>query len=647
MGFGAALALAVGLLVALPIVAHMLRKRTVEERPFPPARIVLRATAVARRRSSVEDRGLLGLRALAVLLLAVLGATPFVSCSRLALGRADGASVALVLVVDDSMSMQAQVGGASRLDRAREAAGELLGALRAGDGIAVVTAGKPARVLLAGTDDRDLALRTVREIRPTDRGTDLDGALALARALAAGLPQADKRLVVLSDLSDASAVTLAAPLAEGMRLSAPLAELRGRLPDCGVVRATRRGREVTVRVACGAEADAAGRNLEVRRDGSVVAFAPLRRAREAEVSLALPPDLPEGALSVQLSGTDAITVDDRAPVVVEAGLLEIAVLADVAQSGLVTGGGTAVEEALSALDETVALRPMVAVPDGHEALASYGALVLDDPPGLTPEARAAVKTWVERGGVAVLFLGPRAGQAILGAAFEPFFSGPVRWQRPAPRGADLARSPGFGESAGGLSDLAPKGRALLEGRAASGARLLAAWTDGQPLAFSRELGAGTVTVVTLPSSPEESDLALRPAFLDLLAQTIDAARARKVGQRGAAGARWRVPSGAKVTGPEGEVLVRDVDGRPGIVPERAGLYVVRSGTATEARVAEIDPHETDLTPRPFADAAPTAAGVAAAGRVDVSREMALVVLGALVLESVLRLVGRRRVAPVT
>ncbi len=646
MGVGTGLALLVGLLVGLPIVAHMLRKRTVEERPFPPARLVLQATAVARRRASMEDRGLLGLRALVVLLLAVLGAAPFVSCQRLSLGRLDGASVALVVVLDDSMSMRATEGTTTRFARAAGAARDLLGALRAGDSVAIVLAGRPARVVLAGTSDRALALAAVAKVQVTDRGTDLDGALSLARAVAAGLPQSDRRIVLLSDLADASATKLDASGADGIRLTAPLSELRARPPDCGIVRATRRGHEIVAHVSCGADDDASQRSLEIRRGPDVIASAALRRARDMEITLPLPADLADGALSAQLTGKDAIAEDDRAPVVVESGLLEIAVLSDLAQSGLVTGGATAVEEALSALDDTVALRPMVTVPDGPESLASYGALVLDDPPGLTPEARAALRTYVERGGVAVALLGPRAGQAILGAAFEPFFSGPVRYQRPAPRGADLARAGWFGESAAGLEDLSPKGRAVLEGRATSGARVLAAWSDGQPLVFVRELGAGSLTTVTLPSSPEESDLALRPAFLELLARTIDAARSRKIGQRSPVGTAWRVPAGAKVTGPDGVVVVHEVDGRPGVVPERAGLYLVTGAGAAEARVAEIDARETDLTPRELRDAPAEAASISQVSRVDVSREAALVVLGAVVLEAVLRLLLRRRpVAP--
>ena len=119
MNFGAALALLVGALVLAPIVAHLLRRRRTEVRDFPSARLVPVATPLARSRSRLEDRALFGIRALVILALAVLGATPFVSCSRLDLGRRGGGSIALVLVIDDSMSMRAKLGRGTRLGRAR------------------------------------------------------------------------------------------------------------------------------------------------------------------------------------------------------------------------------------------------------------------------------------------------------------------------------------------------------------------------------------------------------------------------------------------------------------------------------------------------------------------------------------------------
>ncbi|HTN82922.1 MAG TPA: BatA domain-containing protein, partial [Sorangium sp.] len=112
-------ALLVALLVGAPIAAHLLRRRRAEERPFPPARLVPPTPPTARRRSLLEDRALFATRALSVLALAVLGATPLLRCSHLSLSRRAGASVALAIVVDDSLSMRARArAGADGVDSA-------------------------------------------------------------------------------------------------------------------------------------------------------------------------------------------------------------------------------------------------------------------------------------------------------------------------------------------------------------------------------------------------------------------------------------------------------------------------------------------------------------------------------------------------
>src|ERR1019366_8759802 len=211
--FLSTLALAVAVLVVAPYMAHRLRRRRAEEQPFPPARLVEPSAPKARRRSRLEDRALFATRAAAVLLLALLGATPFVRCSRLSLQRSGGASVAMAIVVDDSMSMRASAGRTSRFERARDGARELLASAREGDAVALVLAGVPPRVALAPTSDLGAAKRAIETLSESDRATDLDGALALARGLVASLPQIDRRIVVLSDLADGRPD--APPLGEG------------------------------------------------------------------------------------------------------------------------------------------------------------------------------------------------------------------------------------------------------------------------------------------------------------------------------------------------------------------------------------------------------------------------------------------------
>ena len=274
-------ALAIGLLVAAPVLAHLLRRRPPMERKFAATELVPATTAVAQRRTAIEDRALLALRTAAILALAVLGATPLIRCSRLSLARPSGGSMAVVMVVDDSLSMRAQVdqGTATRFDSAKQAALELLDSLEQGDAVAVVMAGHPARVALAATSNTAAARSVVEQLTVSDRGTDLSGATKLATALLADVQHVDKRVVLLSDMlaqpaaddspsrdrskgtstssTRSSSPATAAPqlsVPKGIKLWSPLRELQRPLDDCAVIRADRSGNRVTVQVACSAAA---------------------------------------------------------------------------------------------------------------------------------------------------------------------------------------------------------------------------------------------------------------------------------------------------------------------------------------------------------------------------------------------------------
>src|SRR5262245_26807035 len=202
MSFLVAAALAVALLVAAPLIAHLLRRGRTPERVFPPALLVSRLEAHSKERARLEDRTLLSLRGLMVVVLAVLGATPLVRCSRLTVDRPNGASVALALVLDDSHSMRALgPGGEPRWNTALEGARQLLRSVRDGDAVAIVLSGKPARVALSATTDLAAARSALAELRQSDRASDLDNALTLARSALSKLERSERQLIVLGDLA--------------------------------------------------------------------------------------------------------------------------------------------------------------------------------------------------------------------------------------------------------------------------------------------------------------------------------------------------------------------------------------------------------------------------------------------------------------
>ena len=633
MSFLVLAALAVGLLVALPLVAHFLRRGRAAELPFPPAALVKATQTSARRERRLEDRALFSLRALSILALAVLGATPLVRCSRLSLARGSGGSLGVAVVLDDSLSMRAVAPHqASRFERAKRAAARLLDSTREGDSVALVLAGTPARVALAATTDLALARHTLAELGPSDRGTDLPAAVALARASFGTSGRRQQRLVVLSDFA-------AAPLPEGEAAPwAPLPELAEPLPDCGVTSAELHGKSVAVTLACSSAEAARDQKVELS-GGSAPTTAPLEpRAGVQSVSLSAS-GAAAAALRVRLVGEDSIAEDDSATVAPDTLDLRVSVLADETQSGAATGGAPLVEQVLSALEQSVTLRPLTVVPEQAADLERDALLILDDPAGLGPEARAALGTYAEQGGMAVALLGPRAEARRIGATLEPFALGPVRWEPTAKaRGADVASLGWLGAEAQSLADLRPEGRTWLDVERAPGSRVTGTWSDGAPLIVERDVGRGLLVTVTLPSSVAVSDLALRPGFVALLDHFVDTARRRRGLSQSVVGTSWAFGSERPtIVGPDGPLrLVESADRGRTATPALHGAYRLTTDRGEELRTVTLDPQEITLLPVPPPKGTSAMAGAASAELLDVSSEVVWALLALLGLELALR-----------
>ncbi|MGZ3454335.1 MAG: vWA domain-containing protein [Polyangiales bacterium] len=691
MRFLVPLGLLVAALVVGPLVAHLLRRRRPEERPFPAARLVPTAPPVARRRAHLEDRWLLLIRALAVLLLALLAASPLVRCSSLSLDRKGGASIALAIVIDDSASMQAPLpssarhgGATTRFDLAIVSAREIASSLRSGDSTTIVLAGSPARVALAPTSDAAVVRAAIDKIASdhgSDRATDLDGAITLASSALGELPQPDRRIALLSDLADGNsgAPPLAAPENKGIRVDAPLEALRAPpdvgTADCAILAATPEGDAVRVKAACSLPTGVGKRAIEIvtadaahTKVGSL-ALPPSPPAAPATFELLVPIDKSkvsslaptEGkpTLLARVTGEpEALTHDDVAPVLGAATAPAVGVV--VGEGGaldeiVATGGAPVVERALVALQSGVPIRPLPSVPDRETDLASFAGLAVDDPAGLGPEQRAAVSAWVERGGVLFVALGPRSATPPLGSSLEPFVLRSTRWEKvTGPLGVDPKKAGPLGEGVDPPADLAPKGRAILDREDEARFSVRSAFGSGAPLILSRAVGQGEVWLSTLPFAPDQSDLPVRPAFLALLDAFVARARDRGAGARLAVGESWSV-------GAEGSLVVVPIDneGKKGAPleiergierhgdatsegqrarPAKIGAYLVTiaaHGAAPRTEVRAVAPNaaETDLRPRALA---PTVAAGAGSGlartHTELGSTLAILVVGLVAIE---------------
>jgi hypothetical protein len=639
-------ALLVALLIGAPLAAHFLRRGRATELEFPATSLVPEARSTAKQRARLEDRALLALRSLLILALALLGASPLLRCSRLSVARPGGASLALSLVIDDSLSMRAKLpDGRERFARAIEGARELVSQAREGDAISIVLAGKPARLALAASTDLDAVRSTLDALAAADRSTDVGAALAIARSTLDSLPHVEKRLVLLSDLADA------VPLDEKtlQNVLVPLPELREPWTDCGIVAARVRSGGVEAEVVCNDVPSKAGaqeaknhaeRRIELRvpkgsaplgegpprEDDAVLATASLGSGESSgTVRLEAPRLYRDMSVHLASGAPDAIAQDDEAPVIPPGTDLVLGALADPATASVQTGGATILETALRALESGARVEPLSVLPEDVVGLERFGALFIDDPAGFTPEVRGALSTWLEQGGVALVFLGPALESAPLGSSFEPFLNGAPRWQ-PSTGGVDAKSAAWLGEAATSLADLAPKGRARFDN--AGDSHVLARWSDGDPWLVERRVGRGLALCAGLPISVTASDLALRPGFLAVLDGVVQEARTRRGGRERLVGEAWDVSADAEVLGPAGKLTVqRDPEREQSYVePTLRGRYRLVGGKATEERFAVLDPEEILREPRPSPEATRDATARAAVSQVDVSRELAFVVL---------------------
>lgn len=278
MNFLAPLALVLAGAAAVPLVLHLLRRRTGEKVDFPAMRYLLRAEREHSRQLKLRNLALMMLRVCAVLALALAAARP--------IGRLAGSShapTALAIVLDNSLSTSVVINGAPVLARLKDAARGAIGRANASDRLWLVTA--DSRVVGGGTGAVRAALDRTE---PLSGAGDLRAAVARAAQLVRGGGLPSRQIAVLTD-GQATSWTSAVPL-DGVAatvfapaLAAPrnrsvvsaLAEPPHWTPR-GAVRATTTATDsVTFRVALGARA--AARGIVAPGEDIVVRLAPSER----------------------------------------------------------------------------------------------------------------------------------------------------------------------------------------------------------------------------------------------------------------------------------------------------------------------------------------------------------------------------------
>ena len=566
MSFLAPFVLVLAGAAAVPLVLHLLRRRTGERVEFPAIRYLLRAEREHSRQLKLRNLFLMLLRVCAVLALALAAARP--------IGRLAGGShapTAIAIVLDNSLSTSAVINGAPVLARLKDAARGALGRANAGDRIWLVTA--DSRVVGGGAGAVRAALD---HTEPLGGAGDLRAAVARATQLVRGGGLPSRQIALLTDAQatswaaavplDGVATTVFAPALVPPK-NRSVVSARAEPPHWtprGVVRATTTTTDsVTFRVALGARA--AARGIVAPGEDIAVRLAPAERGWIAG-AVELEPD--------ELRGDDvrwfAVHVGPAPGVSAEpgAGAFVRTALDALAQEGRITSGhDVVITGAESARRPGVFFAPA-------------------DPVQLGAANRA-----LERAGVPWKFGAARNGPA---PVTGPGLSGvnAVRWYAIEPRGE---------REQGSVDTIARVGR--------------------EPWAVA---GDGYVLVAS-PLTAEGTDLPLRASWVPWLGSVIAEQLSGDAGSitTAAPGAGIARPAWAR------ELEEPDGTRRPVLeprleAPARAGVYFWLRGTQRAgALVVNPEVGESDLTRLPLAQLRARFSGAEVAATDDAARWTAL------------------------
>ncbi len=173
---------------AVPILLHLFHRKTEVVIDFPAVQLLTRAPVQQHRRRRLRELLLLALRVVALVLLAVSFARPY-----LAGAVAPDSAPITVIAVDRSLSLSAP----GQYDRAREAARRALAAAPASHAVALVSFAHLAEVVVEPTTDRSAVAAAIAKLSASGDGTRYRTALLrVSEALGAR----DGRVVIVTDL---------------------------------------------------------------------------------------------------------------------------------------------------------------------------------------------------------------------------------------------------------------------------------------------------------------------------------------------------------------------------------------------------------------------------------------------------------------
>jgi len=450
-----------GLAAVAPILIHLWNRRRYRETDWAAMKFLLAAMKKNRRRIQVEQLLLLLVRCAILLFFAI--ALADISCtggSGIRGFGGPGSATHTVLVIDQSYSMDYGEQGQTRLDQAKELARRIVNEAGEGDGFTLLTMGRTSEGIIAepAFDPSDV-LRELDQIEIDPGVAVLDLALAeiegTLRMAARDFPRLRRAQVcILTDYGDVTWKEAASQTNE---------QLLAKIEEQAIVRTFDVGQPQTtnsailgatqltpyltpdqaarfrIELSCDNASQLPSQVLQMFVDGRLVSQKVIPFVDNQVVSVEMNTVFSEpGTHAVEFRlEDDLLNTDNRRYLAVEVkSQLRILCLADDVPSlkflKLALDPSDAIESPVKV--ETMSASAMMDID-----LLSYDAVYLSNVARIAPDEAAILRTFVERGGGLVMFLGDRVEAASYNAALAASDEGAsplidLQLEGPSPRG---------------------------------------------------------------------------------------------------------------------------------------------------------------------------------------------------------------------
>ncbi len=601
-------AFAIAGFIFLPFIAHRIQQRFKTKISFAATKFLRNNPSIETKRSHIQDIFLLMVRICILVSITLLATSMMVRCnSQAGFQRKKGASIACVILLDDSYSMQLRDPTnpkKSKWDRSLEYAEQIVSQIREGDNISIILAGYPSRVLVPPTGSKSLLHEALRNNSVTDRGTDLDTALSLAYQTLEKISHFDQRLIILSDFFDGKTDKLF-ELNPKVEVQVPFPEFsKVNSFDCAITNATKSQLRLMVKYLCTkpfvASDPPSKIEIQILNSESKKIHQVQLDLNQAggDFQIQLPPETPN-EFTVNAQFHDDVIENNERFVFSEELSLQVGYVAK-SETSYPFDTGSILSSAILSIRPSARIHQFESIPQNAEDLKPFHLVISSNLPGFLPEIRDTLNQWIQSGGVFVHSLGPDSASPPIGYHFEPYIS-KVFWKT----GEDMDIYPTHSVSSlnfSNLKELHAKGRGIFQ---SNGVELIS-WKDLKHLEVVEHVGRGDVFILGLPIDPFFSDLPFRGGFLAMVKEWVETSEAKGRSFQADVGTTKLIRSEMNI---KVEVLEPSLKGMKKIfegkntengwmiTPNRSGTYLIKGENRTYHMKSPFLEEEFHLQPR--------------------------------------------------